>query len=653
LTAALTAYDRELEWDEPPSREERRYAGWAVVRASGAPAPSWSPLGRIADVALYLAPPGHAQDAPALYAVPVLPGKRGRRRSRDYVGVDGQICLPDCLPDRHVTGAGRGGDGTAAPYAAVVSPLHHIDSLRPRTIGLDGIAGDGERRSAVRVAVVDVSFDNLGALADLGSPDAVVDGPFLVGLPGGGADPAAAWPAASPLSAAPGHGTVMAGIVLAEVPGVRVGLFRIPGVAGAARPYLAPTDLAGAIAAAVEGWEADVVLVAMSDGAWGTPRHLGDVLRAAGRAGRDGRGAAILCSVGDPSRNHVRLHDSAALGADDLASQPWVQAVAACDGQGRWYRVYPNYDGSDSGGDGVAYNRLGPAVALCAPGEPRRFGDRIAADDSSQATALAAAAAARALAQNPDLLALELRALLALTADVPAVVDGGPGLASGIFDGRDRQGHSLKIGYGVVNAQAACLAAADPVCLALLATREVPDPAPGSAVAGLALRLAEAWLGTVRARAAAGGAGGALARDYAEVAGQVSRLYLRSLEVKEAISWLARHVRALLQGGGSWWSAGQDHGALVIRIRHAAEVIAHAGADDRLARWAARLDGALGREAGAGSPAGAAPDSTVATFLASVFAPVRTDAAFGHILSWGGLADSSARLHDEGSGKET
>jgi hypothetical protein len=91
----------------------------------------------------------------------------------------------------------------------------------------------------------------------------------------------------------------------------------------------------------------------------------------------------------------------------------------------------------------------------------------------------------------------------------------------------------------------------------------------------------------------------------------------------------------------------------VVRIRHAAEVIAHAGADDRLARWATRLDSALAPEAGAGSPPAAGLDSTVAGFLAAVFGLVRTDVDFGHILSWGGLAESSARLDDEGSGRET
>src|SRR4029077_14519059 len=127
---------------------------------------------------------------------------------------------------------------------------------------------------------------------------------------------------------------------------------------------------------------------------------------------------------------------------------------------------------------GATYNRFGPAVALSAPGEPRRYGGRVAADDSSQAWALAAAAAARVLGVNRELSAVELRALLALTADVPPVVDGGRGLCANLFDARDRLGHSLRLGCGVVKARAACLAAADPICLALLATRPVPDPEP-------------------------------------------------------------------------------------------------------------------------------------------------------------------------------
>jgi len=65
------------------------------------------------------------------------------------------------------------------------------------------------------------------------------------------------------------------------------------------------------------------VLIAMSDGAWGTPRHLRGT-RAA-RWGWRTPGAAdagvvvIVCSVGDPSKNHSRAEDSAANSAPAIS----------------------------------------------------------------------------------------------------------------------------------------------------------------------------------------------------------------------------------------------------------------------------------------------------------------------------------------------
>ncbi len=327
-------YQRELEWNEPPSPDERRYARWTVVRAAGAPAASWWPLARIGAVDLYLVPPGSEHDAPSLSVTRLIAGKRGRRGSGDYVGVDGDVQT----------------DGFEIATAADVPARPY--PFPPTAIGSD----------AIRVAVVDVSFDKLAAL-----PSAA-EGPIRVGLPGDDGDAGSARPAIGP-----GHGTAMAGVVQAECPGACVGLFQIPGVAGAARPYLAPADLAAAVAAAVGAWQADVVLIAMSDGAWGTPRYLREVLREAARCGRRGRGASIFCSVGDPSRNHVRQDDSAALGADDLASQPWVHAVAACDSQGGWYRVYPGYECPGPANDAWGAGELcSPRTIAGGHGDPPR-----------------------------------------------------------------------------------------------------------------------------------------------------------------------------------------------------------------------------------------------------------------------------------------
>jgi hypothetical protein len=595
-------YHRELEWNEPPAPDERRYARWTVVRAAGPPAASWWPLARIGAVDLYLAPPGAEQEAPVLSVTPLIAGKRGRRGSGDYAGVDGDVQM-------------EGFDDASAPVAPA-APARSAGS-RPsvrRTVADRASGAERPARpypfppvvidsDAIRVAVVDVSFDKLAALPS------TVEGPMRVGLPG---DDDGNFESARP-AIAPGHGTAMAGVVLAECPGARVGLFQIPGAAGAARPYLAPADLAAAIAAAVGAWSADVVLVAMSDGAWGTPRFLRDVLREAARCGRRGRGTSIVCSVGDPSRNHVRDDDSATLGADDLASQPWVHAVAACDGHGRWYRVYPGYacpgpaNGNAGADNGATYNRLGPAVALAALGEPRRWSEHIAADDSSQASAVVAGAAARVLQENRSLSAVELRALLALTADVPGAVDGGRGLAAGAFDARDRLGHSFKIGHGVVNARAGCLAAVDPICLALLATRVVPDVDGESR----AFALAEAWRCQVDHVFAEGNT---LAHAYTRVAGRVSRLFLTSLPVQEALCWLARHVRALVESARwAFWQA-QHHGALVERIRHACEAARDAlGPDDGAVAAKLRMLETALADPGAGA--------AVATFLATAFSP--------------------------------
>jgi len=587
----VTGYHRALEWNEPPSLAEARYARWTVVRAAGAPALRWEPLARIGDVRLYLSPPGCERDAATLYVEPLVAAKQARRGSGVEVGVDGSVSRAAFFF------AGPPPDGAADLQAAPLQPSPLAPWGELAADAALATVGDG-RAPVVSVAVIDTSFDNREAL---GRPaHGALEGPYVVGLP-------VEAPAKPPLSAAPGHGTAMAGIVLHESPRARVGLFRVPGLLGAVPAYIGPTSLAIAVAAAVEDWKADVVLIAMSDGAWGTPRHLGDVLRAAARAGRGGRGAAIFCSVGDPSRNHSRDGDSAALGADDLASQPWVQAVAATDARGRWYRSYVDYrpDGS------AVYNRLGPAVALSAHGEPRCFGPRIAADDSSQATALAAAASARVLAANPGLRLEELRAILALTADVAPVVDGGRGLMAGVFDRRDRAGHSFKVGYGGVNARAGALAARDPIALALLATREVPDPVvPGEV--NPALGLAETWDEIARA-----GSDRPLGRGYLRARGRLSRLYLRSLAVQEALGWLARHTRALVPGEGAtagerepeaaaWAAPTQDHGALPARILYVVDAVRDAlgdgqpePGDEAVISWLYEIEGALARADGA------------------------------------------------------
>jgi hypothetical protein len=189
----------------------------------------------------------------------------------------------------------------------------------------------------------------------------------------------------------------------------------------------------------------------------------------------------------------------------------------------------------------------------------------------------------------------------------------------------------VKIGYGVVNPSGACAAAADPIALALLATRPVPDLEGPSR----AFTLAQAWRDEVE-RAA--GEGTAAARDYLRVAHRLTRLFLTAMPVREALCWLARHVRALAEAAQPELWKGQHHGALVERVRHAIDTTWDAlatGEDETVARLEA-LDAAI-----------AAPDgaAAVATVLARIICPavMATDGGQGRPRS---LALSSDAVGD-------
>jgi hypothetical protein len=350
---------------------------------------------------------------------------------------------------------------------------------------------------------------------------------------------------------------------------------------------------------------------------------LRDVLREAAHNGRGGRGAAIVCSVGDPSKNHSRAEDSAAMGADDLASQPWVIAAAACDADGRWLRA--RFDYQNAASPGATYNRFGPSVALTALGESQVYGGVLAADDSSQAAALVAAGAAAVLQDAPATTADDLRAFLFLTADATVEIDGDIGLAASVCDGRDRSGHSFKVGYGRINSAAAVLAASDPIAAALFATRRCPDPPDG--VTSAALGMAEAWEATWRAALAGTPRAARLAAGYARVRGQLASAALRSPGAGEALAWLARHARALAEEPAEhyarWLASPQDHGALVDRVHYAAEQLARAVKGDAGASaWLQQFADALSAE-DAGH-LGASLATVLAAVLAGAPRPART-----------------------------
>ena len=369
----------------------------------------------------------------------------------------------------------------------------------------------------------------------------------------------------------------MAAAVEAVAPNVRLGLFEIP---FAHASYVHGTDLAAALARAVGDWGADVVLVAMANGGWGTPAHLRAILRGCARSGRGGRGAIIVCCTGRIDQNRDVHGDSTSLAGDDFNAQPWVIPVAACGLMGGWYRVH-----------GHPLGRMGPSVELCAPGELVTFPSVGAADDSSLAAALVAGVAARMVATNPVLTLVELRQLLRATAlelpseDNPAAA----GLEADCFNDWDRAGHNFKLGHGRVDALGACLAAADPVCFALLATRRSLSIQPGSSAAGVELEAARGWESHLRKLSPRSD----LTRRYLALRGYLVLLVLRAPAFQDALFWLARHLRALrLHGDPAWPDDGMDHGALNDRCLHVLEELAglleHAPTDvpaKEVSRW--------------------------------------------------------------------
>ncbi|MBM7115694.1 S8 family serine peptidase [Archangium primigenium] len=401
--------------------------------------------------------------------------------------------------------------------------------------------------------------------------------------------------APEPSRTAAGHGVVMAAAVEAVAVNIRLGLFEVP---WAHASHVHATDLAAALAQAVGEWGAEVVLIAMTHAGWGVPAHLRTILRGCARRGRAGRGAIIVCCTGRIDQNQDLHGDSTVLAAGDLNAQPWVIPVAACGLRGGWYRVHRHPLG-----------RLGPSVECCAPGELVTFPGIGAADDSSLAAALVAGAAARMIAIHPELSLAEVRQLLRATAlklpseSEPAV----PGLEAHHFNEWDGAGHNFKLGHGRLDAQGACLAAADPICYALLATRRSLSDQPSAPLtAGVELEAARGWDALVWKLAPRSD----LAQRYLALRGPLVSLALRTPALQEALFWLARHLRAQrLHGPAVWPEDGTDHGALGDRCLHLLEVLGEVleqHPDPPVSRWLHELVRLLE----------ATPSQTIARFLA-------------------------------------
>jgi hypothetical protein len=506
---------------------------------------------------LYVSPSIDEGALPARFIQPLVSRRRGHpARGVGYIDVDSRVWSRERYIHPPAPSKAEPTATAEQPELGLPRPRISMEVLL-RAMGLGwpnhpALGWDGHPRSPVRVAVIDTDCGGWGTLrgVDESSLRLTPVGQWLQ-FPRGQQLPESTQPLA-------GHGVVMAAAVEAVAPDVRIGLFEIP---FAQASFVHGTDLAAALARAVGEWGADIVLVAMAHASWGTPAHLRAILRGCARSGRGGRGAVIVCCTGRIDQNRDFHGDSTVLAGDDFNAQPWVIPVAACSLAGGWYRVH-----------GQPLGRQGPSVELCAPGELVTFSSVGAADDSSLAAALVAGTAARIVATHPELSLSELRQILRATSVAlqPEDAQAPPGLEIEHFNERDRAGHNFKLGYGRVDSLGACLAAADPVCYALLATRHCPSIKSDPSASDVELDAARGWESCLTKLASRS----ALARRYLALRGHLVPLVLHASPLQDALFWLARHLRALrLYGSLSWPDNGTDHGVLSDRCLHALEVL--------------------------------------------------------------------------------
>ncbi|WP_155798229.1 S8/S53 family peptidase [Sorangium cellulosum] len=267
-----------------------------------------------------------------------------------------------------------------------------------------------------------------------------------------------------------------------------VGLRRPGGFRGVApdaspRLYLIPKPgacvlaLPVAIVRAVSDGADVVVCAAYIEGS--TTPMLDDALEFAARLGRRGRGCPVVFPTGrEASSPPDSLHASFSLGFGEPASDPRVFCVGpGARGEG-WFLW------RDRRRRSRPFANRGPAVRWLAPGDdltcplPPASGvgpatERLCHAESSGASALAAGALLLVLAQNPALRVPELDDIVRRTLDpVPPEAPASAEPAADRWDllpeARDRDGHNAKHGYGRMDAGRACLAAGDPIALALV-----------------------------------------------------------------------------------------------------------------------------------------------------------------------------------------
>lgn len=196
---------------------------------------------------------------------------------------------------------------------------------------------------------------------------------------------------------------------------------------------------------------------------------LDDALEAAVRLGRGGKGTLVVLPTGrEASSPRGSLHASWTLGFGEPASDPRVICIGPCGRDGGWFLW------KDVTGKLHPFANRGPAVRWMAPGDdiahPFSDKERLYHSESSGASALAAGVLLLVIAANPAADWTQVCASVDATSRRASACEGRT--AADPWDtlpwGSDPDGHDAKHGYGRMDASRACMAAADPVCAALI-----------------------------------------------------------------------------------------------------------------------------------------------------------------------------------------
>jgi hypothetical protein len=199
---------------------------------------------------------------------------------------------------------------------------------------------------------------------------------------------------------------------------------------------------------------------------------LDDAIELARRCGRRGRGTIVIFPTGrETSSFGTSVHSSLSLALGAPATDPRAFCIGPSGRGGGWFLW------RDRKGALRPFANRGPGVRWLAPGDdlahPFSSRDRLAHGESSAAAAIATGVVILVLSKNPSLRGTEVDAILTRCCEpVPPLTDGSPSSLADPSDllpvGIDRDGHNAKHGYGRLDATRACVAASDPIALALV-----------------------------------------------------------------------------------------------------------------------------------------------------------------------------------------